>query len=183
LAEALDAERFALPEAPDVERSVAPDTWVVVRFVHATGTMAGQLARQKVAYSARVVRFPDATGSTRANSAVERTFSSSGFRAGGSNWPAYCSYYCSSYCSSGDSHSEADPMFCSGWANSPGDKQDSILVTRSDFHLDGSPLDFPKDDFAPDDFRTGPRLALAWATSPVHGKCLQQPWRKLRHVL
>ena len=81
-------------------------------------------------------------------------------------------------------------MCCSGWPNSPHDTQDSILgtsilVMRSEFHLDGSPPDFrkndfPKDDFPKPDYPPGPMHAPAAATSPEHGKRLQQPWR-LRH--
>jgi hypothetical protein len=61
-------------------------------------------------------------------------------------------------------------MYCFGWANSPDDR--TLATMRSDFQRNGSPTDFPKDDFPPQP--PGPKHALAWATSPEHGKRLQR---------
>jgi hypothetical protein len=133
-------------------------------------------------------RYPYAPCSRSVNSATEWTVSLNGFRTGDSSWFEYCSsgywsrYYLTDDYLTDDSRSEGGPMGCFGWANSTRDSQDSSLVAssfgmRSDFHLDGSPLDFVTDDSPP-----GPRHALAAATSPEHGKCHQQPGRKLRHV-
>ena len=178
-----------LVEEPDAVRFALPGARCVERFARATHARAGQPVHQRDAYSVLGARFPDAAGSTHANAAVGRTvspewtFSPNGCRTGDSSWFEYCSsgYWSRCYLTD-DSRSEGGPMGCSGWANSPHDSQGSSLVTssllmRSEFHLDDSPLDFVTDDSPP-----GPRHALAAATSREHGKCHQQPGRKLRRV-
>src|SRR5258706_11534104 len=140
--------------------------WAVGRAVSSNGFRMGG---SNSSYSVADSNSPYAACSTCANWMAARAVSPNGFRTGGSN--------SSGYRSAADSCSGAGPTYCC-WTCC------SCLATS----LDGSLLDCPQSDFRlndsqPLDFPRGPIRALASATSPEHGRCLQRPWQPRRRVL